>query len=130
MALGAAVVNIWATRQLELFAVDLKKIVYRRSLSAAVVLEFGEEDAQHISLFVCAATNSTTAIMALPNLSRLVPPRRALPAVMMFLGIFMGYLTRININIAIIPMTKNVTDICGEDRSATERYPKKHPTQW
>ena len=48
-------------------------------------------------------------------------PLRVLPAILLFLGTFASYVTRVSINIAIITMTENATEICTE-RSATARY--------
>lgn len=50
--------------------------------------------------------------------SGLWPPLRALPAFLLFLGTFVNYVTRVNINIAILSMTKNASSLCA-NRSAT-----------
>ena len=45
-------------------------------------------------------------------------PLRAVPAFLLFLCTFTQYVTRVSINVAILDMTRNASDICG-DRSAS-----------
>ena len=45
---------------------------------------------------------------------------RALPAVFLFLAIFVNYFSRVSINIAILSMVENASELCP-NRSATLR---------
>eukprot|EP00095_Tigriopus_kingsejongensis_P004809 maker-scaffold182_size278544-snap-gene-1.27 protein:Tk04809 transcript:maker-scaffold182_size278544-snap-gene-1.27-mRNA-1 annotation:"inorganic phosphate cotransporter" len=46
-------------------------------------------------------------------------PVRALPALLLFLGTFVNYATRVNINIAIISMTANASSLCPSRSSGS-----------